>query len=74
MTGSDTTRSIVQPNANRDFEPDFVEDQLHRMAESLTRAIDQEVEALRSQGWPIYVCENGKVIDLQQTDSHPTDD
>ena len=37
----------------------------------LVEAIDREVEVLRREGLPIYVAENGKVVDLQK--EPPTD-
>jgi hypothetical protein len=50
--------------------PDKTEDalldkQLDDICEGLTEAIEREVEALRREGLPIYVSENGKVIDLR---------
>jgi len=38
------------------------------ICEGLVEAIDREVEILRREGFPIYVSDNGQVIDLQQTE------
>lgn len=51
---------------NDDFDSAFVEKRLTQMAEGLTEAIDREVETLRREGLPIYVAQNGKVVDLQK--------
>jgi len=41
--------------------------QLDEICEGFREAIDREVEALRRDGFPIYVAENGTVVDLQAT-------
>jgi hypothetical protein len=56
---------------DRKVDPGYIEQRLRDMAEGLTEAIDREVETLRREGLPIYVCRNGKVVDLQQV---PDDD
>lgn len=57
-------------NNNRgDSAPAFVERRLREMAEGLTEAIDKEVSRRQQEGLPIHVCENGKVIDLQESHS-----
>lgn len=35
------------------------------ICEALKEAIDREVETLRREGFPVYVSDNGKVVDLQ---------
>ncbi len=39
---------------------------LDDISEGFREAIDREVETLRLEGFPIYVSDNGQVIDLQQ--------
>ncbi len=59
----------MQPNGshNTNADPALIEQRLREMAEGLTEAIDREVETLRREGLPIYVSDNGKVVDLQKT-------
>ncbi len=59
----------MQPdsNHNQNVDPAFLQQRLRDMAEGLTEAIDREVETLRREGLPIYVSDNGKVVDLQKT-------
>jgi len=38
------------------------------ISEGLREAIDREVETLHREGLPIYVSDNGQVIDLQQVE------
>lgn len=52
------------------MQPDKIEDalldkRLDDICEGFTEAIDREVETLQREGLPIYVAENGKVVDLQ---------
>ncbi len=47
-------------------DPAVLKQRLRDMAEGLTEAIDREVETLRREGLPIYVSDNGNVIDLQK--------
>ncbi len=52
------------------MQPDKTEDtlldkRLDDICEGFTEAIEREVEALQREGLPIYVAENGKVVDLQ---------
>lgn len=42
--------------------------QLDEICEGFREAIDREVETLEREGLPIYVAENGRVVDLQK---HP---
>jgi hypothetical protein len=48
----------------------LIDQRLRDMAEGVTEAIDQEVELLRRERLPIYVSDNGKVVDLQQVESN----
>jgi len=53
------------------MQPDKTEDALldKRMddiCEGFKEAIDREVQRLRREGLPIYVSDNGRVIDLQE--------
>jgi hypothetical protein len=52
------------------MQPDKTEDALldkrrDDICEGFTEAIGREVEKLQREGLPIYVAENGQVIDLQ---------
>ena len=54
------------------MQPDKTEDalldkRLDDICEGFAEAIDREVERRRREGLPIYVGENGKVVDLQAT-------
>lgn len=54
------------------MQPDKTEDarldkRLDDICEGFAEAIDSEVERRRREGLPIYVGENGKVVDLQAT-------
>ena len=56
------------------MQPDKTEDalldkRLDDICIGFTEAIDREVERRRREGLPIYVAEDGKVIDLQVADS-----
>lgn len=44
----------------------LLEKRLDDICAGFREAIDREVEALRREGLPIYVSDNGKVVDLQQ--------
>lgn len=70
MTRIDMTRSDVQQNKSPRIDAAFVEGQLRTMANGLTEAMRREVETLRREGLPILVSDNGKVVDLQKTESH----
>lgn len=39
--------------------------ELDEICEGFSEAIDREVETLRREGLPIYVAENGRVVNLQ---------
>lgn len=60
----------MQQNKSPRIDAAFVEGQLRTMANGLTEAMRREVETLRREGLPILVSDNGKVVDLQKTESH----
>jgi len=41
--------------------------QMDEICQGLIEAVDREVEALHREGLPIYVAENGRIVDLQST-------
>ena len=60
-------------HTDRDIPPPFfVEEQLRMMAEGLAEAMQREVATLRREGLPIYVCDNGKVIDVNSGGHDPS--
>lgn len=44
----------------------LLEKRLDDICAGLIEAIEREVETLRREGLPIYVSENGKIVDLQE--------
>lgn len=59
------------------MQPDKIEDalldkRLDDICEGFAEAIDREVERRRREGLPIYVGQNGKVVDLQAAASAGT--
>ncbi len=42
--------------------------EMDNICDGLREAIDREVKQLRYEGMPIYVSENGKVVDLQEAE------
>ncbi len=56
------TRFAMQPDKTEDA---LLDKQINDICEGLTQAIDREVERARREGLPVYVAENGKVVDLQ---------
>lgn len=44
----------------------FLEQRLDAICDGSRKAIDREVERRRKAGLPIYVSENGRVVDLQK--------
>ena len=54
----------MQPSINEEA---LLDRQMDEICEGLVEAVDLEVEALRREGYPIYVAENGKIVDLQTT-------
>lgn len=55
-----------------DCEEEALDRELDEICAGLREAIDLEVESLRREGFPIYVWENGKVINLQDLPSKPS--
>ncbi len=53
----------MQKNNDNDA---FLEQRLDAICYGLRKAIDREVERRRITGLPIYVSENGRVVDLQK--------
>ncbi len=56
----------VAPQHRHD--PALLKKRLDDICEGLCEAIDREVARLRREGLPIYVSENGRIIDLQQAE------
>ena len=54
----------MQPGNTEQF---TLDQELDNICEGLREAIDLEVAILRREGLPIYVSDNGQVIDLQQS-------
>ena len=50
---------------------DFLEKRLDAICEGLKEGVRREVARLRKLGLPIYVSENGKVVDRQTDRSGP---
>ena len=59
--------AISESNTPQADGPDeaLLDREMDDICEGLPEAIDREVARLRREGLPIYVSENGKVIDLQ---------
>ena len=53
----------MQPN---EAEERLLDKQLDEICDGLREAVDREVETLRREGLPIYVSDNGRVVDLQK--------
>ena len=47
----------------------LLEKRLDDICDGLREAIDREVETLRREGLPIYVSDNGNIVDLNSTTS-----
>ncbi len=43
-----------------------LDEQLDEICTGLREAVDREIESLKREGAPIYVADNGHVIDLQE--------
>jgi biotin operon repressor len=52
----------MQPN---ETEERVLDKQLDEICDGLREAVEREVETLQREGLPIYVSDNGHVIDLQ---------
>ena len=57
----------MQPNKT---EERALDKQLDEICEGFREAIDREVETLQREGLPVYVAENGRVVDLQKQKPH----
>jgi hypothetical protein len=60
----------MQPDKTEDA---LLDERLDEICQGFTQAIDREIERRQRDGLPIYVAENGNVIDLQagtSTDGH----
>ncbi len=53
----------MRPN---ETEERVLDKQLDEICEGLQEAVDREVATLQREGLPIYVAENGRVVDLQE--------
>ena len=58
----------MQPNKT---EEQVLDKQLDDICEGLREAVDREVETLQREGFPIYVSDNGRVVDLQRQKPRP---
>lgn len=61
------------------MQPSKIEDrvldkQLDEICEGLREAVDREVDTLQRKGLPIYVAENGSVVDDQERHGHQLPD
>ena len=56
----------MQPNEAEDA---TLDKELDGICEGFREAIDREVETLRREGQPIFVAENGRVVNLQERES-----
>ena len=65
-THNDSTGFAMQPDKTEDA---LLDKRLDDICIGFTEAIDREVERRRREGLPIYVAEDGKVIDLQVANS-----
>lgn len=55
----------MQPSKTEDA---ILDKQLDEICEGLREAIDREVEVLRREGFPIYVDQDGEIVNLQQAE------
>jgi biotin operon repressor len=53
----------MQPNTTEEITLDR---QLDEICDGFREAVAREVETLRREGLPIYVAENGRVVNLQE--------
>ena len=54
----------MQPSSTEEA---LLDRQMDEICQGLIEAVDREVESLRREGLPIYVAENGRIVDLQTT-------
>ena len=57
------SESTMQQNKGNDA---FLEQRLDAICDGSRKAIDREVKRRRKAGLPIYVSENGRIVDLQK--------
>ena len=43
-----------------------LDEQLDEICKGLREGVDREVETLQREGFPIYISDNGRIVDLQQ--------
>lgn len=51
----------------------MLDEQMDDICEGLREAIEKEVDTLRSEGLPIYVAQNGNIVDLQSNESNKSE-
>jgi len=59
------------PQEETEEERMALDKELEEICEGMKEAIDREVETLGREGWPIFVVENGRVVDLQEQKPSP---
>lgn len=52
----------MQPSSTEEA---LLDHQMDEICQGLVEAVDREVDTLRREGLPIYVAENGRIVDLQ---------
>jgi len=57
---------MSQQQPAKDKNDALLKKRLDDICAGFREAIDREVEALRREGLPIYVSDNGKIVDLQR--------
>jgi hypothetical protein len=50
----------------KDIDHNFLEERLDAISEGLKEGIRREVERLAGLGLPIFIADNGRVVDLQK--------
>lgn len=71
MTPYDSNVSETQLSSDEEA---LLDQQMDEICEGLIEGINREVERLRREGFPTYVEENGKIIDLQQVERFDRND
>jgi len=56
----------MQPSSTEEA---LLDRQMDEICQGLVEAVDREVDTLRREGLPIYVAENGRIVDLQKLPS-----
>ena len=54
----------------KDIDRKFLEERLDAISKGLKEGVRREVERLTDLGLPIYVADNGRVVDLQEQKPH----